>query len=517
MTTDSGLEILGLLAADTIVIPSSAPAPIQVAARRAKAAFGERIQICDGVADEEQLQASHDNLPTNGGRTIWVAGDYNITQKVRFTRPIKLDGYGARLLSTADIVMLETEWHWLGHDGGVFDPWSPMSIKGLYIQNSVGSGATGLHILDTYGARFQDIMIKDCDYGSHLENVGDTCENCFLENIWIWDPLKALWLEGAADPLTSFCHCNFEQIRINLLRDTAIGFEMNANSLLAHGRAHIGVHLDDHDVATYTSFKLAGRIEASDIDWFTENFVTVAHATAVYGIEVVGTPALQSPIRYANYGFAPTALVTPNDANQRAIIWNKDYTGGVHIIKRLVDQQVVDLLRIEDLDGTVRVRVHMQADNRLQLATTDTFRAPTIAAQVRVYNNANITIGDDSWTALTFNSERFDDLAQHSTTIDTSHLTCKEAGKYLIIACVAWAAHATGNRMIGIRKGGATYDLLQNNQALAAGGNIQTLAAIMDLAVDEYVELMVHQTSGGELNVSYSAGSSPEFMMQRIG
>ena len=184
---DSGLDLFGLLATDTVVIPSSAPVGVQVAARRAKAAFGDRVLICDGIDDDEQLQASHDNLPADGGRTLWVAGDYNTTGKVRFTKPVKLDGYGARLLSTDNIAMLETEWHWLGYNGATFDPWSPMSIKGLYIQNTPGSGATGLHVIDTFGARFQDIMIKDCDYGAHLVNVGDTCETCFLENCWIWN------------------------------------------------------------------------------------------------------------------------------------------------------------------------------------------------------------------------------------------------------------------------------------------------------------------------------------------
>lgn len=381
MTSDSGLELLGLLAADTIVIPSSAPAPVQVAARRAKAAFGDRIQICNGVNDHVELQASHDNLPANGGRTIWVAGDYNITQKVRLTKSIKLDGYGARLLSTANILMLETEWHWLGYDGETFSPWSPMSVKGLYIQNSTGSGATGLHILDTYAARFQDIMVKDCDYGVHLENVGDTCETCFLENIWIWDPLKGLYLEGAVG-YTSFSHCNFEQIRMNLLRDTAIGFEMNANAMLDHGRAHIGIYMSAIASAHYSGFKLAGRIEASDIDWYIENWVT--DDTAVYGIEVVGTPALQSPIRFTNYGEDPTALVYPLDnTSLQSFDYDKGYTNMRKVIKRNVNQQARYIMLIEDIDGTNRMEMLMQPDNTFQIITADPMYAPAMNFQWR--------------------------------------------------------------------------------------------------------------------------------------
>jgi len=278
--------------------------------------------------------------------------------------------------------MLETEWHWLGYDGASFDPWSPMSIKGLYIQNSAGSGATGLHILDTYAARFQDIMIKDCDYGAHLENVGDTCETCFLENIWVYNPLKSLYLEGTV-AYPSFSHCNFEQIRINLLRDTAIGFEMNANSMLNHGRAHIGVYLSDIEDAHYSAFKLAGRIEASDIDWYTQNWVTVPHATAVYGIEVVGTPPLQSPVRYANYGEVPTALVTPADAYLRSFNYDKGYAPGREVIKRLVDQQARYIMLIEDLDGTNRMEMLMQDNNKFQIITADPMFAPAMDWQWR--------------------------------------------------------------------------------------------------------------------------------------
>ena len=41
----------------------------------------------------------------------------------------------------------------------------------------------------------------------------------------------------------------------------------------------------------------------------------------------------------------------------------------------------------------------------------------------------------------------------------------------------------------------------------------QSIATIYELAVDDYVELLVRQNSGGALNISTKSNQSPEFSM----
>jgi len=51
------------------------------------------------------------------------------------------------------------------------------------------------------------------------------------------------------------------------------------------------------------------------------------------------------------------------------------------------------------------------------------------------------------------------------------------------------------------------------------GGNpkIHEVATVWDMAVGDYAELNISQTSGGNLNVLAGESFSPEFMMHRIG
>src|SRR5512139_267514 len=81
---------------------------------------------------------------------------------------------------------------------------------------------------------------------------------------------------------------------------------------------------------------------------------------------------------------------------------------------------------------------------------------PAFNIGCRVYNNAAINIANDTVTALTFNSERFDTNGIHSTALNTGRLTCQTAGTYVITAHAAFAANATNRRQITIRLNGAT-------------------------------------------------------------
>jgi len=136
----------------------------------------------------------------------------------------------------------------------------------------------------------------------------------------------------------------------------------------------------------------------------------------------------------------------------------------------------------------------------------------------RVYNSSNVTITGSVNQQIPFDTERWDTNNIHSTTSNTSRLTCRTAGKYLIVGNVHWYADGsgTGTRIVSIRLNGSSFI---GRERYEPGNELHTMivTTIWNLAVGDYVELNVYQTSGGNLDILNDADFSPEFMVQRIG
>jgi len=135
----------------------------------------------------------------------------------------------------------------------------------------------------------------------------------------------------------------------------------------------------------------------------------------------------------------------------------------------------------------------------------------------RVYNSANLSIPNNTETALALDSEGYDTDTIHDTVTNNSRLTCKTAGKYLIIAQAWWAGNSTGFRAVTIKLNGATVLAQVLREPVGTYQCRMITTTIYDLAVDDYVEVTVTQTSGAALNVFVAGYASPEFMMQRVG
>jgi hypothetical protein len=128
------------------------------------------------------------------------------------------------------------------------------------------------------------------------------------------------------------------------------------------------------------------------------------------------------------------------------------------------------------------------------------------------------SLTNDTVTALTSNdAEVADTDSYHSTVTNTERLTNTLGGTYWFKAggTVFFAASATGLRGIRVRANGTTLiDISQlDDVGLAAGGSYLSIATgPFQLANNEYVELMAHQTSGGALNAQMQ-----RFWIERIG
>ena len=139
-----------------------------------------------------------------------------------------------------------------------------------------------------------------------------------------------------------------------------------------------------------------------------------------------------------------------------------------------------------------------------------------VVPSARVYNDAAISINNNTITALTFNSERWDTDSIHSTVTNTGRLTATKAGIYHIHGHVAFASNSSGSRQVSIRFGASTV-LAVHKIPASAGVNLLSISTVYYLAENDYVELLVYQDSGGSLNVIADAALSPEFGMTYLG
>ncbi len=157
--------------------------------------------------------------------------------------------------------------------------------------------------------------------------------------------------------------------------------------------------------------------------------------------------------------------------------------------------------------------------NLLEAGVNDVSYAPA----VRVTHNAAQTATTGAELTVAFNTERFDQAGnaadtQHDNSTNNSRLTCRYAGVYWIQGQLEWASNVTGFRTIRLRLNGATEIAKEMESAAAAAVTLaQQVSCIYALAVNDYVELLAIQNSGGNLNVTQVSNSSPEFMMCRIG
>ena len=130
----------------------------------------------------------------------------------------------------------------------------------------------------------------------------------------------------------------------------------------------------------------------------------------------------------------------------------------------------------------------------------------------RVYNSAAISITTSGTAqALTFNSERYDTDTMHDTATNTGRITIKTAGLYVVFALVEFASNATGYRQAYIRLNGTTVIAAQSGPAATSLGTELNPTCIYKFAVNDYIEVLVAQLSGGALNVNAGGNFTPEF------
>lgn len=115
------------------------------------------------------------------------------------------------------------------------------------------------------------------------------------------------------------------------------------------------------------------------------------------------------------------------------------------------------------------------------------------------------TLTTGTWAAVTMDFETLDTDGMHSTATNTSRLTVVTAGWYLVNGTAGFASNATGVRQAGLRVNGtgtSTSNSGQVNINAVGGGQPSALqvSSLVQLAVGDWIELVMRQTSGGNLD-----------------
>lgn len=137
-------------------------------------------------------------------------------------------------------------------------------------------------------------------------------------------------------------------------------------------------------------------------------------------------------------------------------------------------------------------------------------------AGVKAYNNANITIPNNSPTVPTFNSEYWDTGGFHSTSSNTDRLTATVSGWYQVGCMFKWDDNTSGVREAGFIKNGGTY-FAYHRLTPQTANTMVSFTETINLAIGEYVTMIVYQNRGGDLDMIYGAEYTPNFWMNYLG
>jgi hypothetical protein len=128
------------------------------------------------------------------------------------------------------------------------------------------------------------------------------------------------------------------------------------------------------------------------------------------------------------------------------------------------------------------------------------------------YSAANQSLSNNTFTALTLDTEYVDSAGGHSTVTNTSRYTAVYAGWYNVAGVASFAANATGQRAVRITVSGTTIHGGSQSLPVTTAATICALAQsdiLVFCNVGDYVEIQGFQLSGGSLNTAASGGYEP--------
>ncbi|MCT9932457.1 hypothetical protein N5079_19840 [Planotetraspora sp. A-T 1434] len=117
-----------------------------------------------------------------------------------------------------------------------------------------------------------------------------------------------------------------------------------------------------------------------------------------------------------------------------------------------------------------------------------------------LWASADQSLTHATWGAISWASEQYDNDGGHSNSTNPSRFTAQTAGWYKLITTGSFNSSTSGTlRGLKFRKNGTTdYGELLDGMASNGVASLIT-SAVVQLAVNDYVEVLAYQDTGGSL------------------
>ena len=135
---------------------------------------------------------------------------------------------------------------------------------------------------------------------------------------------------------------------------------------------------------------------------------------------------------------------------------------------------------------------------------------------VQARRTAAQSINDITETVVAWDAEDYDTSTLHDNAVNNTRLTAIINGRYWVYAFARWADGIGTKRTTKIRLNGATILTLSIIPPVVGDRTAWEVGVGVYLAVGDYVEALVYQDSGGNLNLEGGATES-YFGMFRTG
>jgi len=140
----------------------------------------------------------------------------------------------------------------------------------------------------------------------------------------------------------------------------------------------------------------------------------------------------------------------------------------------------------------------------------------------RIFRSTNQVIPNATYTAVIFDSISYDNGGMINLGAQPTRITVPAgaSGRYLVGCGCNFVANATGYRQVLVKVNASIVFALvtqPGNQAAVNPDAEFALSTMYNLVAGDYVEMLVLQTSGGNLNLQFVSGRSPVFWMALIG
>ena len=218
-----------------------------------------------------------------------------------------------------------------------------------------------------------------------------------------------------------------------------------------------------------------------------------------------------------------SGLVDTNPTGSDSISQGDDH---IRLVKKTVQDSFPDVdqaaatVIVKATAPTTQVKGTIWYDTTLgilKVNTADTSSSPSWAdlsggAGTRAFSvtkgGTNQTIGTSSQTKVTWSTEEYD----VGGVFASNKFTCDVAGKYHFYFCLKYTASALYDNEVRLYKNGSLVRFANYFIAYDSGANTgrpsMQLEATLDLAVSDYIEVYVHQESGGDLDIDGATTAS---------